>query len=609
MVHSHGGSVPHRIPGARALQPVHSAHAVSGEQQGGFMANFTRRNLLTTGAAASAAACASSPTMTPYTATMAKAEGAFAHGVASGDPGATSVVLWTRVTPDATEAVNVAWEIAADEAFTDIRAQGEVLASQAADWTVKVVPEELTPGRRYFYRFRAGDAVSPTGKTRTLPSGAVDLARFAAISCSNYPFGYFNVYDFIARRDDLDAVIHLGDYLYEYGPDGYGGEVGEKLGRAHAPAREIVTLADYRERHAQYKADPSSQAMLAAHPLIAIWDDHETTNNSWKDGAQNHQPDTEGDWATRRRAALQAYYEWMPVREPESGFGRDALFRSYSFGDLLTVAALETRLMARARQFEYNEIVPTLKSPEDIARFRDVILMDDSREMLGAAQLDFIDRAIRDSVESGQAWRVIANQIIMAQVTAPDLSPHVTEEDLVALEAQWDQARSFVEFSKLGLPVNLDAWDGYPAARERFYGRMRAAGAEDLVVLTGDTHTWWANDLNARDGGAMGVELGVNSVTSPSPYRREFLGGKGAEYALLTNRDNKAVRYLSGENHGFIELEISREEINARFMAVDTVDSPSYNGFEKARFRIEKSDRHARFAGAKGLSFKERFLF
>ena len=578
------------------------------------MTNVTRRNVVAAGIAGAAAACASTPKMTPLTAVGKTGGGLFSHGVASGDPDASSVVIWTRVTPENDGPVPVVWQIAKDESFSEFVSTGESVTGPERDWTVKEIVSDLNPGETYFYRFVVGGpasiAYSPVGRTRTLPRGAVEKARFAVISCSNFPFGYFNVYDLIARQEDIDAVIHLGDYIYEYGPDGYGGDVGEKLGRQHAPTREIISLADYRMRHAQYKSDPSAQAMHGAHPFIAIWDDHETTNNSWKDGAQNHQPDREGAWEARKRAALQAYYEWMPVRDPEPGKTRDALFRSYSYGDLLTLAALETRLMARARQFEYSEIVPTLNSPEDIDRFRDEILWDQSREMMGQPQLDFIDRSMRQSGDAGQPWRLIANQVIMAEVIAPDLTPHVSEEDLVELEKQWDQARAFVQFSKLGLPTNLDAWDGYPAARERLYDVIRNSGGGDgVVVLTGDTHTWWANDLVAKDGGAVGVELGVNSVTSPSPYDRSFLGGKGAEYALLTNRDNKSVRYLSGENHGFIALEVTRDAVDARFMAVDTVETQSYNAFQQAAFKIEKKSGAAQFDGTKGLSFKERFLF
>lgn len=574
------------------------------------MKKITRRTALTTGIAATAASCATQPTLTAHRADLSAGEGSFAHGVASGDPAHDSVVLWTRVSPNsAARAISVSWEIASDENFSQDLRSGEVTTTASRDWTVKVVPQNLAPGSGYFYRFRAGDSFSPIGRTRTLPADTTERARFAVISCSNYPFGYFNVYDLIARQDDIDAVVHLGDYIYEYGPDGYGGASGEKLGRVHTPAREIVSLADYRERHAQYKSDPSARAMHAAHPLIAIWDDHETTNDSWKEGAQNHQEDSEGAWNERRRAALQAYYEWMPVRDPKPGQPAEALFRAYRYGDLLTITAIETRLMARSQQFEYSEIVPTLQSEEDIEKFRNETLWNQSREMLGAAQLDFIGREIKDSVDREQPWQLIANQIIMAEIISPDLTPHVTEEDMVELEQQWDQARSFVQFSTLGLPTNLDAWDGYPAARERFYDRARDAGTDGLVVLTGDTHTWWANDLKARDGSQMGVELGVNSVTSPSPYDRSFLGGKGAEYALLTNQKNKSVRYLSGDDHGFILLDVGRKKINAEFMAVDTIETPTYNAFKKAGFTITKGKNGTKFGGTSGLGFKERFLF
>ncbi len=574
------------------------------------MARITRRAALQTALLGGAAACATAPKLTPYSAASAVQGGAFAHGVASGDPAADSVVLWTRISTSDAAGISVIWEVAEDEAFASIRASGEAEARPEADYTVKVIAGGLAPGGRYFYRFRSGEAVSTIGRTKTLPAGATDVARFAIVSCSNYPFGYFNVYDLIARQSDLDAVLHLGDYIYEYGPTGYGGQIGERLGRVHEPANEIITLADYRRRHAQYKSDPSSQAMLAAHPLIATWDDHETSNNSWRDGAENHDPATEGSWEDRRRAALQAYYEWMPVREPHAGRPREGLFRSFSYGDLLTIAAIETRLMARGEQLDYNVVVPELKTPEDIARFRDETLWDDSREMLGDAQLDFLDRTLRTSKESGQPWRLIANQIIMASVIAPDLSKYVTEEDLVALEKEWDRARAFVQFSKLGLPMNLDAWDGYPAARERFYAKVdEAAGTDGLIVVTGDTHTWWANDLVGRDGQPRGVELGVTAVTSPSPFGGNFLGGRGPEYALLTAQKNESVRYISGENRGFIALEVRRDGATAEFIAVDTVESQSYNAFRQAGFEIAKKNGVAAFSSTSGLSFKERYLF
>lgn len=572
---------------------------------------ITRRAALTTGMAVGAASCATAPKMTPYTAVSMDADGVFAHGVASGDPGPDSIVIWTRVSPadDAAPggAMTVIWEAAADEAFTDMRGKGEAVTGASRDWTVKVLLTDLAPGETYFYRFRIGDAYSPVGRTRTLPAGAVERARFAVLSCSNHPFGYFNVYDLIARRDDIDAVIHLGDYIYEYGRDGYGGETGEALGRGHEPAHECLTLSDYRRRHAQYKADPATRAIHAAHPMIAVWDDHETSNNSWKDGAENHDPATEGEWNARRRAALQAYYEWMPVREPE--MAPEAFFRSFSYGDLLTIAAIETRLMARAEPFDYGEVFAGLKTQEDIDHFNTNVLWDETREMLGQAQLDFLNRTIQTSVGAGQPWRLIANQVVMAKITSPDLTPYMTEEDIDALQQVWSQGRAFVKASALGLPSNFDAWDGYPAARERFYEMVKSAGDDGMVVLSGDTHTWWANDLTARDGTHMGVELGGHSVTSPSPYRKEFLGGKGDQFALLTNRDNDDVRYLSGEHHGYIDLEVTHDSLRAEYVAVDTIESRDYNAFTKVAFDIEKKAGAPKFSDADGLSLKEGFLF
>ncbi|MEM9014713.1 MAG: alkaline phosphatase D family protein [Pseudomonadota bacterium] len=572
------------------------------------MTTFTRRTALTSGFAVTAASCAGTPKMTPYSAVQELSGGIFAHGVASGDPAADSVLIWTRIS-GVDGAAEVAWEVASDPDFAIIAAQGVVTTNAARDFTVKAIPEELSPGAQYYYRFLLAGEISPVGRTRTLPIGETATARFAVVSCSNYPFGYFNVYDLIARRDDLDAVLHLGDYFYEYSTDGYGGEIGRKLGRQHIPAHEVVSLDDYRRRHAQYKSDPSLQALHGAHPMIPIWDDHETSNDSWTGGAENHDPATEGDWAARKRAALQAYYEWMPIRDPKPERVTEAIFRSFSFGDLLTLTAIETRLMARSEPFEYSAILPSLQTPEAVDRFRTQILADESRELLGQAQLDYLERAIRQSVASNQPWRLVANQIIMAKVKTPDITPHVTDEDVAALEKEWDQARAFVAISALGLPYNFDAWDGYPAARNRFYDLVRRAGSDGVIVVTGDTHTWWANDLIAEDGQQMGVELGTHSVTSPSPFAPSFLGGRGAEYALLANRDNKDVRYVSGENHGYIDLTITHSDARAEFVAVDTIESLDYNAFVKVAFDIKKTKKGVAFSDADGLGFKEGFLF
>jgi alkaline phosphatase D len=576
------------------------------------MAKITRRGALLGGLAGGLGISGCSTTVKQlgaFETPMAAAKGAFVHGVASGDPKVDGVVIWTRVSPeDGAEAVPVSWQIAEDAALSRIVKSGALTTTAARDFTVKVEVEGLAPGTRYFYRFMSGDAHSPLGRTKTLPVGRVEELRFAAMSCSNYPFGYFNAYDHIGRRDDLDAIIHLGDYIYEYGPDGYGAEVGKTLGREHSPAREIVSLADYRERHAQYKSDPASQRMHAAHPLIAIWDDHETTNNSFDGGAQNHNPDKgEGDWEERKAAALQAYFEWMPMREPQSGRSRDALYKDYQFGDLLTLNAIETRLTARTRQMEYSDIVPMLKTPEDIARFRREMLNDPARLLLGKVQLDYLQSSFERSVKGKTLWRAVANQVVMAEIIAPDLTPYADAPFVAEIEKEWPQVRAFIAFSAFGLPLNLDAWDGYPAARERFYTVAQNAGVRDLIVLTGDTHEYWANDLFRADGTKMGVELGTTAITSPGGS--SYLGEAAGDYSLLMRRDNKMVRYHDPDAKGYIELTIGRERSQTRFVSVDNILRPQYEAFVSASFDLVKKGGSVEFANARGLGFKERVLF
>lgn len=514
----------------------------------------------------------------------------FDQGVASGDPQSNSLVIWTRAA--ANGAVRGIAEVAEDEGFARVVWSAPFEAGAASDHTVKLVADGLRPGGRYFYRFVVGDSVSPVGRTRTLPEKA-ERARFAVMSCSNYPFGHFHAYDHAARQD-FDAVIHLGDYIYEYGPEGYGGAVGEAIGRKHEPAREITTLDDYRARHRQYKTDPGSRAMHAAHPLIAVWDDHETANNSWEGGAQNHQPG-EGDWAARQRAAMQAYYEYMPVREPEAGLPRQALWREYRWGGLLTLASIETRLTARSEQFEYERVLPELTSAEAIENWRAERLGDPAREMMGAEQSAYVRRALAGSVARGEPWRLVANQVIMAKVTAPDLAAAITEEEIVAIEAEWPPIRDYVAFTALGLPLNLDAWDGYPAARERFYAMARDVGANDLVVLTGDTHESWANQLTDARGGAMGVEIGATGVTSPGSAA--YLGDRAAVFARMLADGNEGVVWQGVGRNGYVDLVLDGDQGRADYIGVSNVRSPTYEASVTKSFGLAKRDGSVVFEG------------
>ena len=570
--------------------------------------HVSRRFLLGSGLATGLASCATGARdLGSFASAVAPASGRFTHGVASGDPANDGFVIWTRVTPeDAGGQVGISWEIATDADFASIVTSGKGETGPARDWTFKEELTGLAPGGTYYYRFSVNGVSSPAGRAKTLPEGDVREARFAIVSCSNYPFGFFNVYDRIAREENFDAVIHLGDYFYEYGREGYGGQTGKKIGREHEPAAEIISLADYRTRHAQYKSDRSSQAMHAMHTLIPSWDDHETANNSWGEGAQNHQPD-EGDWDTRRRNAMQAYYEWMPIREPKQGRARESLYSTYQWGKLLTMVSIETRLTARTEQLDYADYTGKIKGPEDVISFRENVLWAEDRYLMGDAQMAYLEAALAKSRQKETGWRVLANQVIMADVAAPDLTPYSDAPFVAEIEKELPQIREFIKFSALGLPLNLDAWDGYPAARERLYKMAKGQQVRDFVVLTGDTHECWANDLYTADGEKMGVELGTASVTSPGAS--SYFGDAAGDYSLLLRQKNRAVRYHNPANKGYIDLTLKEDKGKVSFVSVDTVLKPAYNSFVSASFDVVQRNGSLEFSNPSGLGFKERVLY
>jgi alkaline phosphatase D len=498
----------------------------------------------------------------------------FRHGVASGDPDNDSVVLWTRVS-ERNDATEVYWQVAADPDFRDIVRSGRTVTGPERDYTVKVVADRLQPGAAYFYRFIAGPDRSSVGQTRTLPAGRLDELVLAVVSCSNYPFGYFNAYEAIAEDDTVEFVVHLGDYIYEYDIDGYGAEPGRRLGRMHEPRHEITTLADYRTRHAQYKADPGSRAMHARHPLIATWDDHETTNNPWMGGAQNHQAG-EGDWPTRREISLQAYFEWMPVRDPAPGERRADYWRSFQFGDLATLVTLETRHTGRSKQIEFSEHQEQLRDAAGAARFYDEVVGAADRTLLSSDMEAFVADELSKSVRNETIWRLIGNQTLIARIVAPlvndpELDAYVDEMSDDALELM----QRLAGFGTLGIPGNMDAWDGYPAARQRFYEIARNAGARDLLVLTGDTHTFWANALVDETDTPMGVELGTTAVTSPRGFGA--LGeGAASRFDALIAAQNPSVLWTDGSRRGFIRLELGRDAARADFNVVTDIESRNF---------------------------------
>ncbi len=373
----------------------------------------------------------------------------FTHGIAAGDPTQGGFVIWTRAMGQG-GAAKLRWEVAEDEGFTRIIQSGTVQATAARDHTAKVDVTGLRAGREYVYRFHSADAVSPVGRARTLPGGNVEQARLAVVSCSHYGFGYFNAYRAIAELEEpVDAVVHLGDYIYEYGVDGYGGPESRALGREHDPAHEIVTLDDYRRRFAQYRTDPDLQAAHARAAFITVWDDHETANNSWMGGSSAHDEDTEGPWDQRRDAAIQAYFEWLPMRDPAPGRPAHVLNRVYDFGDLLSLIAVETRLTGRTQPPSASrEMIFDAEGRPDAARFEAEVLNRPERSMMGAAQEAWLEDALTASVQRGTTWQMLANQVVVARMRAPDFMS-VMPEDLLEEAMSRPGSRRWLESTRL----------------------------------------------------------------------------------------------------------------------------------------------------------------
>ncbi|MGI9205019.1 MAG: alkaline phosphatase D family protein [Woeseiaceae bacterium] len=521
-----------------------------------------------------------------------EAEEVFAHGIASGDPDTSSVVLWTRVS-GYSRSVGVDWTIATDANFISVVGKGLFETHGGRDYTVNVIARNLEPGRSYYYRFSVDGATSQTGQTKTVPVGHIDRLVIAVASCSNYPFGYFNAYDDIANDSGIDLVAHLGDYIYEYDENGYGAAAGRRLGRIHEPRHETVTLADYRTRHAQYKSDAGSQAMHARHPLIAIWDDHESANNPWMGGAQNHQAE-EGAWRERRLASLTAYYEWMPIRPPAQGVPMQNYWRHYKYGDLVSLITLESRHTGRDIQVEYGDLGRFGSAAEARAFYTNVVGAP-ARNYLSASMENFLAAELRESVRSGRRWRVIGNQSVMAKMIEPNIdTPYFAgiANDLPEFD------RRYMEFlthaGNLGLTGDLDSWSGYPAARERFYQVAKDAGANDLLVISGDSHSYWQNALYDDSGQSMGIELGTTGITSPRGLLS--MGTAGLErYESLIAARNEEIVWANGRNNGYIRLAIDHDGARADYVVMSTIESRAYDASILRTAKIAKANGELRY--------------
>ena len=493
----------------------------------------------------------------PSLAAVMNARG-FTHGVASGEPDSSSVLLWTRYVSDSETRLRV--EIATDTLFTRVVAASEALATPERDFTARTVMTGLAPGRWYFYRFIAPDGrTSQVGRTRTLPVGETSRFGLGLMSCSNLGFGWFNAYAHACERSDLDIIVHVGDYIYEYPQGSYPDAKAIVPGRVLDPAGELLTVSDYHLRYACYRADPDLQRMHQVYPVVSQWDDHELANDAWRGGAENHQAAREGDWEQRKTAALRAYRDWMPVS--------DDLWKSYQIGDLVTLFKLETRIAGRNEPLDLARFIGGRRDVEQaLVEFRDGPLADPARSILGAEQERWLENGLRASTKQGTRWQVLAQQIIMGEVRVPPGASRWIPAD--AAEFVRKRAQVAEISAKLQLPYNLDSWDGYPAARARLLRAAQRAAA-NLVVLAGDSHNAWANNLSI-DGKAAGIEFATHSVTSPG-FESSLSGIAPSDLAAALRKANSGLAFSDTSQRGYTSLQFTPGAVTGRFHFLRTI--------------------------------------
>jgi alkaline phosphatase D len=527
---------------------------------------------------------------------QAQAAPAFRHGVASGDPLMTRVIIWTRVTPTNNSAVPVTWRVSSTADMANIVTQGTASAEPTADWTVKIDVRGLRPGNTYYYQFEAAGVTSPIGRTRTLPHTTHNRPfSLAVFSCSNYEKGYFNAYGEAAKQDDLFGVLHLGDYTYEYGVGGYVtpalavGLVSEPRRSELVPTTETVLLSAYRQRLALYRSDPQLQALHAHCPWMVVWDDHESTNDSWTGGAQNHTPGTEGDWQFRKRSAIRAWLEWMPVRAPTTRFDAQGnpnfLYRSFDFGQLARVIMVDTRLAGRDQQLSGNAMVQSYGIYGATGNWAHDVVGGRPRSLLGAAQETWLDNQLSGSP---QTWQIIGNQVLCFYQIAADFlnAPGITQAQQQEIIGTLDSifgpgaGQQFGQLGAVGLPnpETVDTWTGYPSAKARLYASLLRA--RNPIMLAGDSHNAWAANL-AIGTTAVAPEFGTASVSSPGfeeifpTFAPALLEGLML-YSSQARSTTDKLAWTNLSRRGFLRLNVAPSAVTATFVMVSTAFSTNY---------------------------------
>lgn len=523
--------------------------------------------------------------------------GGFESGVASFDPSATGIIIWTRYSVE-TDA-EITWEISKENSFSEILRRGQVKADVANDFTLAIDVQNIASNTKYYYRFYNAKTkeASVVGETLTLPAKTdnVNEVKMAVVSCSNFPAGLFNVYGAIAKSE-ADVVVHLGDYIYEYAPGQYGtNPYTNELGRAHKPAKEIVNLADYRERYRQYRSDKNLQFLHQKKPFICVWDDHELADNAYRSGAENHQPE-EGSFDTRKMAASQAYSEYIPLKT-----GKDQrIYRSFTFGNLLSLYMLDTRIIARDKQLDYTNYIDGSGNFKQTQFQTD--LLSNNRKLIGDEQMTWLGTQINADTTT---WKVLGQQILMTKMLIPAellmlLNQVMTEiahfgnaqpSTMAALSAaigqlvilktrylQKDPTLTQQDIARITtvLPYNLDAWDGYFIERERLYSIL---AGKKVVVLAGDTHNAWLGKLTDAQGKFIGTELACSSVSSPG--LESYLGittdtKKAMELAQAFSVLIDELEYANLYKRGYLHVKFTAATSLAEWRFVDNVISDSY---------------------------------
>ncbi|EOV0873242.1 alkaline phosphatase [Vibrio parahaemolyticus] len=504
----------------------------------------------------------------------------FEHGVASGDPTQTQVIIWTRVTTAASY-VDVSWQVASDMEFSNVVQSGVFTTDTGRDFTVKVDVQNLNANSQYYYRFIVGEMMSEVGQTQTLPEDGVEKASMAVVSCANYPAGYFHVYHEILNQHEqspFDVVLHLGDYIYEYGTGGYASEDAAALGREPSKGTECITLDDYRKRYAQYRQDADLQALHAKLPMIAVWDDHELANDTWKNGAENHQDD-EGSFIDRRAAAAAAWTEWLPVRE--NTFSNMLIYRQFSFGNLVNLMMLDTRLVGRDKPLDYFSLsAPTMEAIGGlVAQSRSA-----DRELLGTEQLAWL---MNEFNTHDAKWNVLGQQVLMSRMELPSSVMTAMFQLFTSTEEKKTEALLAVNTAITGyladpsadpisLPYNLDAWDGYYVEREKVY-QLAKASSGNFVCLAGDTHNAWASELKDVSNNPIGVEFATSSVSSPG--LEEYLALDPVAIAQMEYTLPHLVSELQWadiKQRGFMRVTFTADAAQSTWYLVSTIKDKKY---------------------------------